>query len=210
MEGPQNLWRKVQVIHFETSFEDFWQKGEYFECSQVCNYGIMPLQLQQYVLAFLLVYGIIQQVCNIHVLTISVLVSFYVLESRLFLKKPTNWRPRVSRDLMISVTCKMSGQYSRSNERITQLPVQVLYYLILTLFRPHALSIFLTMTILIQLVWLSGLNSSGIKFDTWRSNYDSSCPSLLYLTSISGILEFLSDNTIGPIYWFFWSCGESK
>lgn len=27
---------------------------------------------------------------------------------------------------MISVTCKMSGQYSRPNERITQLPVQVL------------------------------------------------------------------------------------
>ncbi|KAA3460768.1 Heat-inducible transcription repressor HrcA [Gossypium australe] len=45
---------------------------------------------------------------------------------KLFLKQPTNWRPRISRDLMISVTCKMSGQYSRPNERITQLPVQVL------------------------------------------------------------------------------------
>ncbi|KAK8657596.1 hypothetical protein V6N13_035827 [Hibiscus sabdariffa] len=47
-------------------------------------------------------------------------------ESRLFLKKPINWRPRVSRDLMISVACETSGQYSGSSERSTQLPVQVL------------------------------------------------------------------------------------
>ncbi|MBA0667568.1 hypothetical protein Goklo_000635, partial [Gossypium klotzschianum] len=47
-------------------------------------------------------------------------------ESRLFFKQPTSWRPRVSRDLMISVASEMSGQYSGPNEGITQLPVQVL------------------------------------------------------------------------------------
>ncbi|TYG85456.1 hypothetical protein ES288_A13G055700v1 [Gossypium darwinii] len=47
-------------------------------------------------------------------------------ESRLFFKLPTSWRPRVSRDLMISVASEMSGQYSGPNEGITQLPVQVL------------------------------------------------------------------------------------
>ncbi|XWS64308.1 hypothetical protein CRYUN_Cryun06bG0175200 [Craigia yunnanensis] len=47
-------------------------------------------------------------------------------ESRLFFKQPTSWRPRVSRDLMISVASEMSGQYSGPNERVTQLPVQVL------------------------------------------------------------------------------------
>ncbi|KAH1031261.1 hypothetical protein J1N35_043435 [Gossypium stocksii] len=47
-------------------------------------------------------------------------------ESRLFFKQPTSWRPRVSRDLIISVASEMSGQYSGPNEGITQLPVQVL------------------------------------------------------------------------------------
>ncbi|XP_039069283.1 uncharacterized protein LOC120215785 [Hibiscus syriacus] len=45
-------------------------------------------------------------------------------ESRLFLKQPTNRRPRISRDLMISVTSKMSGQYPGSSERSSQLPVR--------------------------------------------------------------------------------------
>ncbi|XVE85933.1 hypothetical protein DITRI_Ditri17bG0131600 [Diplodiscus trichospermus] len=47
-------------------------------------------------------------------------------ESRLFFKQPTSWRPRISRDLMISVASEMSGQYSGPDERVTQLPVQVL------------------------------------------------------------------------------------
>ncbi|XWS34040.1 hypothetical protein CRYUN_Cryun21dG0005300 [Craigia yunnanensis] len=47
-------------------------------------------------------------------------------ESRLFFKQPTGWRPCFSRDLMISVASEMSGQYSGPNERVTQLPVQVL------------------------------------------------------------------------------------
>ncbi|TYG90564.1 hypothetical protein ES288_A12G191700v1 [Gossypium darwinii] len=63
---------------------------------------------------------------NVHKYAIMVSCRCNYSKSRLFLKQPTNWRPRVLRDLMISVTCKMSGQYSRPNERITQLPVQVL------------------------------------------------------------------------------------
>lgn len=46
-------------------------------------------------------------------------------ESRLFFKKPTNWRPRISRDFMISVASEMSGQSPASNG-VAQLPVQVL------------------------------------------------------------------------------------
>ncbi|KAJ6721803.1 hypothetical protein OIU85_024852 [Salix viminalis] len=47
-------------------------------------------------------------------------------ESRLFFKQPTSWRPRNSRDLLISVASEMSGQSSGPNERPSQLPVQVL------------------------------------------------------------------------------------
>ncbi|KAH7570158.1 hypothetical protein JRO89_XS05G0059900 [Xanthoceras sorbifolium] len=47
-------------------------------------------------------------------------------ESRLFFKQPTTWRPRISRDLMISVASEVSEQSYVPNERVTQLPVQVL------------------------------------------------------------------------------------
>ncbi|KAK6160027.1 hypothetical protein DH2020_003408 [Rehmannia glutinosa] len=45
-------------------------------------------------------------------------------ESKLFFKQPTSWRPRISRDLMISVASEMSTQTLGSDG--TQLPVQVL------------------------------------------------------------------------------------
>ncbi|XP_042049076.1 uncharacterized protein LOC121794799 isoform X2 [Salvia splendens] len=45
-------------------------------------------------------------------------------ESKLFFKQPTSWRPRISRDLMVSVASEMSGQALGSDG--TQLPVQVL------------------------------------------------------------------------------------
>ncbi|KAL7091488.1 hypothetical protein ACP275_12G109300 [Erythranthe tilingii] len=45
-------------------------------------------------------------------------------ESKLFFKQPTSWRPRISRDLMISVASEMSRQTHRSDG--TDLPVQVL------------------------------------------------------------------------------------
>ncbi|KAE9463435.1 hypothetical protein C3L33_04659, partial [Rhododendron williamsianum] len=47
-------------------------------------------------------------------------------ESKLFFKQPTSWRPRISRDLMISVASEMSRQNPSPNERVPQLPVQVL------------------------------------------------------------------------------------
>ncbi|XP_042052912.1 uncharacterized protein LOC121798128 isoform X2 [Salvia splendens] len=45
-------------------------------------------------------------------------------ESKLFFKQPTSWRPRISRDLMVSVASEMSDQALGSDG--TQLPVQVL------------------------------------------------------------------------------------
>ncbi|CAK9172207.1 unnamed protein product [Ilex paraguariensis] len=45
-------------------------------------------------------------------------------ESRLFFKQLTSWRPRISRDLMISVASEMSRQTLGSNGRLSQLPVQ--------------------------------------------------------------------------------------
>ncbi|PRQ56082.1 hypothetical protein RchiOBHm_Chr1g0331861 [Rosa chinensis] len=47
-------------------------------------------------------------------------------ESRLFFKQLTSWRPRISRDLMISIASEMSGQSSAPNAGVSQLPVQVL------------------------------------------------------------------------------------
>ncbi|KAH6756354.1 heat-inducible transcription repressor [Perilla frutescens var. hirtella] len=45
-------------------------------------------------------------------------------ESKLFFKQPTSWRPRISRDLVISVASEMSRQALGSDG--TQLPVQIL------------------------------------------------------------------------------------
>lgn len=47
-------------------------------------------------------------------------------ESRLFFKKSTNWKPRISRDLMISVASEISQQNLEKDGRVSQLPVQVL------------------------------------------------------------------------------------
>lgn len=47
-------------------------------------------------------------------------------ESKLFFKQPTNWQPRIERDLMISVVSDVSEQTVVPNGRIPQLPVQVL------------------------------------------------------------------------------------
>ncbi|KAJ6845472.1 uncharacterized protein M6B38_287115 [Iris pallida] len=47
-------------------------------------------------------------------------------ESKLFFKQPTSWKPRVARDLMISVVSEISEPTGASNGRVPQLPVQVL------------------------------------------------------------------------------------
>lgn len=48
-----------------------------------------------------------------------------LVESKLFFKQPTSWRPRISRDLMISVASEMTKQTLGSFEGGAQLPVQV-------------------------------------------------------------------------------------
>ncbi|VFQ66714.1 unnamed protein product [Cuscuta campestris] len=63
--------------------------------------------------------------------------------SKLFFKQQTSWRPRISRDLMISVASEMSKQTLESNERVAQLPAQVL-----TLQASNLTSEDLTMTVL--------------------------------------------------------------
>ncbi|KZV28722.1 hypothetical protein F511_32474 [Dorcoceras hygrometricum] len=62
-------------------------------------------------------------------------------ESKLFFKQKTSWRPRISRDLMISVASEMSKQTLGSDG--TQLPVQVL-----TLQASNLTSDVLTLTVL--------------------------------------------------------------
>ncbi|XP_024987800.1 uncharacterized protein LOC112522732 [Cynara cardunculus var. scolymus] len=46
--------------------------------------------------------------------------------SRLFFKQPTNWRPHIQKDLLISVASQMSKQILGPHDRITRLPIQVL------------------------------------------------------------------------------------
>lgn len=62
-------------------------------------------------------------------------------ESRLFFKQPTSWRPRISRDLMVSVA--LSGETPKPNGIVSHLPVQVL-----TLQASNLTSEDLTMTVL--------------------------------------------------------------
>lgn len=64
---------------------------------------------------------------NVEVLICFCWSSDFVLNlaSRLFFKQPTSWRPRTSRDILISVASDMSGQSPGLNERNSQLPVQV-------------------------------------------------------------------------------------
>lgn len=64
-------------------------------------------------------------------------------ESKLFFKKTTSWRPRATRDLMISVASEMSKQTVAPTGGISQLPVQVL-----TLQASNLTSEDLTLTIL--------------------------------------------------------------
>ncbi|KAJ9563757.1 hypothetical protein OSB04_008917 [Centaurea solstitialis] len=58
----------------------------------------------------------------------SVLVSCRCnyTESRLFFKQPMNWKPRIQKDLLISVASQMTKQTLGPHDRITRLPIQVL------------------------------------------------------------------------------------
>lgn len=46
--------------------------------------------------------------------------------SRLFFKQPTSWRPRISRDIKISIASEMSGKPHGAYEKTYRLPVQIL------------------------------------------------------------------------------------
>ncbi|KAG6601410.1 hypothetical protein SDJN03_06643, partial [Cucurbita argyrosperma subsp. sororia] len=61
---------------------------------------------------------------NIDQYAIMVTCRCNYTESRLFFKQPTSWRPRVSRDLMVSVA--LSGDPPKPNGIVSHLPVQVL------------------------------------------------------------------------------------
>ena len=92
-----------------------------------CNYtGIyIALSLPYY----------LKNISSYLLLIITMFIPWFLLcvESRLFFKQPTNWRPRMSRDLMISVASEISGQSPGPNEGVSQLPVQVSYELIIHL-----------------------------------------------------------------------------
>ena len=63
---------------------------------------------------------------KIKVLTSSSFHRFVLNKaSKLFFKQPTSWRPRTSRDIMISVASEMSGESPGPCERNSQLAVQV-------------------------------------------------------------------------------------
>ncbi|CAN4124388.1 unnamed protein product [Withania somnifera] len=84
-------------------------------------------------------------------------------ESKLFFKQPTSWRPRISRDLMISVASEMTKQTLGSFEGGAQLPVQVL-----TLQALNLASQDLTMTVLAP----ASFNSppSVVSLSTWPTS----------------------------------------
>ncbi|RDY04455.1 hypothetical protein CR513_11837, partial [Mucuna pruriens] len=73
--------------------------------------------------------------------------------SRLFFKQPTSWRPRSSRDIMISVVSEMSGQSPAAYEKTCQLPVQIL-----TLQASNLTSEDLTLTVLAPASYTSPLS----------------------------------------------------
>ncbi|CAL5196937.1 unnamed protein product [Lathyrus oleraceus] len=70
--------------------------------------------------------------------------------SKLFFKQPTSWRPRMSRDIMISVASEMSGESPGPYERNSQLAVQVL-----TLQASNLTSEDLTLTVLAPASFIS-------------------------------------------------------
>ncbi|XP_045803541.1 uncharacterized protein LOC123897085 [Trifolium pratense] len=70
--------------------------------------------------------------------------------SKLFFKQPTSWRPRTSRDIMISVASEMSGESPGPYERNSQLAVQVL-----TLQASNLTSEDLTLTVLAPASFIS-------------------------------------------------------
>jgi hypothetical protein len=51
---------------------------------------------------------------------------FFFVESKLFFKQATSWRPSATSDLMISVSSELSLRNPSLGARVPQLPVQVI------------------------------------------------------------------------------------
>ena len=64
--------------------------------------------------------------CYIRSIKVLIIIFFSLnLASRLFFKQPTSWRPRSSRDIMISIMSDTSRQSPSACEKTCQPPVQV-------------------------------------------------------------------------------------
>ena len=57
---------------------------------------------------------------------IFLISPFIFVESKLFFKQATSWRPSAASDLMISVSCELSLRNPSLGARVPQLPVQVI------------------------------------------------------------------------------------
>ncbi|KAJ0725682.1 hypothetical protein HanPI659440_Chr12g0461641 [Helianthus annuus] len=109
-------------------------------------------------------------------------------ESRLFFKQPTSWRPRMPRDLLISVASQMSKPTLGSDDRIPQLPVQVL-----TLEASNLTSEDLTLTVLAPasfscLPSVVSINSTPASPTDGDSNGPQTGPFSEYAISITDVL----------------------
>jgi hypothetical protein len=81
---------------------------------------------QLYMYAFCILDFLFCYLENVKVLIgcFPVFLSFN-LASRFFFKQPTSWRPRSSKDIMISIASQMSGKPHGTYEKTYRLPVQV-------------------------------------------------------------------------------------
>ncbi|CAN8258955.1 unnamed protein product [Cochlearia groenlandica] len=130
-------------------------------------------------------------------------------ESRLFFKQRTNWRPRILRDLMISVASEMSGEPCGPHGRASQLPVQIL-----TLQASNLISEDLSLTVLAPASFTSppsvvSLNSTptsplspflGFSEFTERVQSEKRNTTMRKLNSLPAIpLETRTENTSGEL-----------
>ncbi|KAG9451003.1 hypothetical protein H6P81_010968 [Aristolochia fimbriata] len=121
-------------------------------------------------------------------------------ESRLFFKQPTSWRPRLSRDLMISVASKMSEQVLGPSGGISQLPVQVL-----TLQASNLTSEDLTLTVLApaslspppSVVPLNSTPSTPVSPFAGFPDIAGPMSSMQRLTSLPVVPETQKENAVG-------------
>ena len=108
-----------------------WREKEHTNFWSVCRFGLMSVQLHWYIYLLLVscIISIPSGVCGLCLPHFYPKIYVSNVESRLFFKQPTSWRPRISRDLMISVASEMSRQPLGSNGRVSEFPVQVFVFI---------------------------------------------------------------------------------